>query len=85
MAIRDYRKVQRPPAAGTLVGVRLQPEALAALDAWISVQPDAPSRPEAVRRLLARALATEGAIQATDDRITARAQAEPNPRRKPRA
>lgn len=35
-----------------MIGVRLQPDALARLDAWISAQPDAPSRPEAVRRLL---------------------------------
>lgn len=36
--------------------VRLQPDQLAALDRWIEVQPDKPSRPEAVRRLLAKGL-----------------------------
>ncbi|WP_255702286.1 hypothetical protein [Roseomonas cutis] len=36
--------------------LRLQPEALARLDAWIAQQEDAPSRPEAVRRLLDAAL-----------------------------
>ena len=42
-----------------MIGVRLQPEALAALDTWISEQPDAPTRPEAVRRLIEAGLKTE--------------------------
>jgi len=46
----------RPKQTGTLLGVRLQPDQLVALDAWISTQPDAPTRPEAVRRLIAAAL-----------------------------
>jgi len=38
---------------GQLVGVRLQPDQLAALDHWIEQQPDPkPTRPEAVRRIL---------------------------------
>jgi hypothetical protein len=49
------QKKRGPPATGkgTLIGVRLQPIDLAALDAWIDVQ-DEPklSRPEAIRRLL---------------------------------
>jgi hypothetical protein len=36
--------------------VRLQPDQLAALDAWIAAQVPQPSRPEAIRALLARAL-----------------------------
>ena len=37
----------------TAVTVRIPPDQLAALDAWIAAQPDPkPSRPEAVRRLL---------------------------------
>jgi hypothetical protein len=35
---------------------RLQPEQLAAVDSWIKKQPDKPSRPEAVRRLIERGL-----------------------------
>jgi hypothetical protein len=35
--------------------VRLQPPDLAALDAWIKVQDDGPSRPEAIRRLVLQA------------------------------
>jgi hypothetical protein len=34
------------------------PAELAALDAWIEQQPDKPTRPEAVRQLLARLLPT---------------------------
>lgn len=36
--------------------VRLRPEMEERLDAWIAKQKDAPSRPEAVRRLLDGAL-----------------------------
>jgi hypothetical protein len=37
---------------GTLIGVRLQPSQLAALDAWIAKQ-DAPlTRPEAIRAMM---------------------------------
>ena len=43
-----------PTGKGTPVVVRLQPDALAVLDAWIDSQPDPkPSRPEAIRRLVA--------------------------------
>ena len=49
----------RPPAPGTPVMLRLQPDQLADLDAWISAQPDAPSRPEAIRRILAEHLKGE--------------------------
>jgi Arc/MetJ-type ribon-helix-helix transcriptional regulator len=52
---------RRPDQPGTLIGVRLQPEVLARLDAWIAQQvPPYPSRPEAVRRLMELALAQEG-------------------------
>ena len=45
-----------PTGKGTQVQVRLQPKQLARLDAWIRKQADSPTRPEAVRRLLERAL-----------------------------
>lgn len=49
----DNTKRRRPEQAGTLIGVRLQPDALAQLDAWTAQQPaPQPSRPEAVRRLM---------------------------------
>ena len=49
-------KHKRPLQAGTLVGVRLQPDLLAKLDAWIARQEGAVSRPEAVRRIIVAAL-----------------------------
>jgi len=56
---RDNTKKARKPRAkttGALLGVRLQPNQLAALDAWIAAQPEPVSRPEAVRRLVERGL-----------------------------
>jgi hypothetical protein len=44
---------------GWTIGVRLHPDALARLDAWIAGLPDKPSRPEAIRRLISEALKTE--------------------------
>ena len=42
---------------GKAIGLRLYPALDASLDAWIESQPDPkPSRPEAIRRLLERAL-----------------------------
>jgi hypothetical protein len=48
-----------PTGKGTLIGVRLQPEQLASLDAWISHQPDKLSRPEALRQLADKGLKGE--------------------------
>lgn len=43
----------KPTGKGTLIGVRLLPDLLWALDAWIERQPDPkPTRPEAIRRML---------------------------------
>lgn len=39
-----------------MVGVRFQPEQLAAVDNWAASEDDVPTRPEAVRRLVARGL-----------------------------
>lgn len=40
-----------------LIGIRMLPDLLAALDAWIGNQPDPkPTRPEAARRLIWQAL-----------------------------
>jgi len=47
-----------PTGKGQMIGVRLQPLSLAELDAWIIAQPDPRlSRPEAIRRLVEKALA----------------------------
>jgi hypothetical protein len=55
-ATGDNTKRKRPPQTGQLIGVRLQPDQLAALDTWIDRQSDRPSRPEAVRRIMAKEL-----------------------------
>ncbi len=48
---------RKSAGAGLRLGVRLQPPMLAVLDTWIASQPDPkPSRPEAIRRLVAEAL-----------------------------
>jgi len=52
---RDNTKIvrrRRPPETGTLIGVRLQADPLASVDAWAKSQDDRPSRPEAIRRLI---------------------------------
>ena len=51
------RKLGRPRVDSEDVHVRLTRPAVDALDAWITKQPEPrPTRPEAVRRLLAEAL-----------------------------
>jgi hypothetical protein len=47
---------KRPTEEGTPVVVRLQAEQLKQLDDWRRKQLDLPTRPEAIRRLLASAL-----------------------------
>ena len=50
----NAKKRDRPTTTGTgdLIGVRVLPELMAALDTWIARQPvPKPSRPEAIRRL----------------------------------
>ena len=52
-ATGDNTKRRRPDQAGVLIGVRLQPEQLARLDAWMSPNhSQGLSRPEAIRRLI---------------------------------
>jgi hypothetical protein len=59
--ITKKRRGPKPSGIGQLVGVRLLPEPLARLDAWIAEQPDPkPSRPEALRRLAMLALDGDG-------------------------
>jgi len=50
------RRGPAPTGIGTSINVRLQPDQLATLDAWINRQASDVSRPEAVRQLLATAL-----------------------------
>lgn len=56
-ATGDTTKRKRPPQSGAPVMVRLQPDQLAALDAWIAAQPEPVTRPEAIRRLVEKGLA----------------------------
>jgi hypothetical protein len=64
------KKKRGPPPTGVGRGlhVRLQPPAMTALDAWIADQPEPqPSRPEAIRRLIALGLTVKSkSRQATD-------------------
>ena len=48
----------RPPVGSTPINLRLAPDQLAALDAWIDRQTSPLSRPEAVRQLMMAQLAT---------------------------
>lgn len=65
-AIASARKSSRgrPRIDATPVNVRLPPEQLAPLDAWISDQPEPkPTRPEAVRHALTDWLAGQGYVR----------------------
>lgn len=42
-----------------MIGVRLQPDQIAALDAWIAAQPETVTRPEAIRQLIQRGVKGE--------------------------
>ena len=53
----ETRKGGRPPVDSERIDTRFRREVLDALDAWREAQPDKPSRPEAVRRLVDQALA----------------------------
>jgi hypothetical protein len=54
----NAKKRGRPRTTGTgrIVGVRLLPDSMEALDAWRAEQEDQPSRPEAIRRIVAEKL-----------------------------
>lgn len=54
--ITKKRRGPAPTGKGTLIGVRLQPDQLGKVDAWREAQNDKPTRPEAIRRLVERAL-----------------------------
>jgi Holliday junction resolvase-like predicted endonuclease len=56
MSIVAVKKVGRPKADTEAVTVRVERRMLAAIDSWIAQQPDAPSRPEALRRLARKGL-----------------------------
>lgn len=49
---RDNIKRKRPDQTGTLIGVRLQPDQLGALDRWIAENDASLTRPAAIRAIL---------------------------------
>ena len=51
---------KRSAVKGTLIGVRMQPDELKVLDAWVDKQKDAYTRPEAIRRLVELGLKAKG-------------------------
>lgn len=55
---RDNTKTRkkRPEETGTLIGTRFQSGLLTKIDAWRKAEDDLPSRPEAIRRLIEKAL-----------------------------
>lgn len=50
------KRTGRPRVDSEAVNVRMERPLLSALDAWRREQPDLPTRPEAVRRLVEKAL-----------------------------
>jgi hypothetical protein len=52
VTVRKKKREAPPSGEGTLIGLRLEPGALARVDRWAASQKGHPSRPEAVRRLL---------------------------------
>lgn len=54
----EIRKVGRPAVDSEEVRARMPREQIERIDAWAAEQPDKPTRPEAVRRLVDKALAT---------------------------
>jgi len=55
-AIGNIRKRGRPPTGAKPIMVRVTPEQLTRIAAWIAEQPDQPSEPEAIRRLVEKGL-----------------------------
>ena len=73
-AISSARKSQgRPRVDATPVIVRFPPSELNSLDKWIAQQPDHPSRPLAVRRLVEQGLGSPAAADIGADAATAAA------------
>ncbi|MGY4505250.1 hypothetical protein ACVWYH_009207 [Bradyrhizobium sp. GM24.11] len=52
IVIAKKRRGPAPTGKGTLIGVRLQPSHLKALDAWIAQQTTPLTRPEAIRAMM---------------------------------
>jgi len=64
----EFKKVGRPSVGATPITVRLPPELLRALDAFVSKSGGEPSRPEATRRILSDWLAERGYLPMKDNK-----------------
>jgi hypothetical protein len=53
--VANSRK-KRPNQTGQMVSTRLQPEIMKLVDDWRRDQPDLPTRPEAIRRLVVKGI-----------------------------
>jgi hypothetical protein len=62
------RRGPPPIGQGIQIQVRIQPNKLAELDRWIAAQTDQPSRPEAIRRIVERALVRSSHLKAANER-----------------
>ena len=51
--LQPRKRGPKPTGKGTPIQVRLQPDQLSKVDAWRDAQDDKPTRPEAIRRLVA--------------------------------
>jgi hypothetical protein len=58
-SVNKKTRQPRPPQQGFLVGTRFQPDLLQLIDDWRREQADPPTRPEAIRRLVVRALRSD--------------------------
>ena len=66
--LSQKRRGRPPTGTGELIGVRLQPDQLGALDKWIARHPDPKlSRPEAIRRMVTEHLAGERLLPSRPD------------------
>jgi hypothetical protein len=72
--ITRKRRGPAPTGKGTLIGVRLQPDQLGALDVWIASHEDKErSRPEAIRRMIEMALSGSDPTKHTSPKAAAKA------------
>ena len=60
----NKKPVGRPAVNATPITLRVPPSLLDGIDAFIAEQPDGPSRPEAIRRLLRDVLLALGYVKA---------------------
>jgi hypothetical protein len=51
----------RPKTGAISIHLRIEPKEFGAIDSWRGTQSDQPTRPEAIRRLIERALGHKGA------------------------